>query len=142
VTEGQDLAFAADVVQLVNETRLANGLTSLSEHPALVAAAQEYAAFHAHVSPNRLDHNLNGTTLGSRIGAKDYTGWTLLAENLAWGSIDPSLSPADILQLWLDSPSHRENIMNPTLNETGVGCYVSGVEEPFRICVQDFGARP
>jgi uncharacterized protein YkwD len=85
VTEGQDLAFAEEIVQLVNETRLANGLPSLSEHPALAAAAQEYADFHAHVSPDRLDHNLNGTTLGSRIGAKDYTGWTLLAENLAWG---------------------------------------------------------
>jgi uncharacterized protein YkwD len=121
---------------------VANGLPSLSEHPALLAAAQEYADLHAHVSPDRLAHNLNGSTLGSRIGAKNYTGWTLLAENIAWGTVDPSLSPADILQLWLGSPSHRENIMNPTLNETGVGCYVSGAEEPFRICVQDFGARP
>ncbi|OGT24994.1 MAG: hypothetical protein A2Z17_03320 [Gammaproteobacteria bacterium RBG_16_66_13] len=142
VTEGLDLAFAAAIVELANQARLANGLTPLAEHPALVAAAQEYADVHAHVSPDRLDHNLNGSTLDSRAEAEGYAGWTFLAENLVWGSVEPSLSPAEAVQLWLDSPAHRNNMLSPTINETGVGCYVSAAEPPFRICVQDFGARP
>lgn len=142
VAEGLDLAFAEAIVDLINETRLANGLNPVAQHPALAAAAQKYAYLHAHVSPDRLDHNLSGSTLGSRIEAEGYTGWTFLAENLLWGSFEPPLSPAEAVQQWLASPAHRDNILNPTVNETGVGCYVSSTERPFRICVQDFGARP
>jgi uncharacterized protein YkwD len=142
VTEGLDLAFAAAIVELTNQARLANGLTPLTEHPALVAAAQKYADLHAHVSPDRLDHNLNGSTLDSRIEAEGYAGWTFLAENLVWGSADPPLSPAETVQEWLNSPAHRSNMLNPTVNEIGVGCYLSAGQQPFRICVQDFGARP
>jgi uncharacterized protein YkwD len=142
VTEGLDIPFAAAIVELTNQARLANGLTPLTEHPALVAAAQKYADLHAHVSPDRLDHNLNGSTLDSRIEAEGYAGWTFLAENLLWGSVDPPLSPAETVQQWLNSPAHRSNMLNPTVNEIGVGCYVSAAQQPFRICVQDFGARP
>jgi uncharacterized protein YkwD len=142
VAEGLDLAFAEAIVDLINEARLANGLNPVAQHPALVAAAQKYADLHAHVSPDRLDHNLSGSTLGSRIEAEGYTGWTFLAENLLWGSFEPPLSPVEAAQQWLASPAHRANILNPTVNETGVGCYVSAAERPFRICVQDFGARP
>lgn len=142
MTEGSDLAFAQAIVELTNQARVANGLAPLAEHPALVAAAQEYADLHAHLSPDRLDHRLNGSTIDSRAEAEGYTGWTFLAENLVWASVEPPLSPADAVQQWLASPAHRGNILNPAVNETGVGCYVSASERPFRICVQDFGARP
>jgi uncharacterized protein YkwD len=142
VTEGLDLAFAAAIVELTNQARLANGLTPLTEHPALVAAAQKYADLHAHVSSDRLDHNLNGSTLASRIEAEGYTGWAFLAENLVWVSADPPLSPAETVQQWLNSSAHRSNMLNSTVNEIGVGCYLSSAQQPFRICVQDFGARP
>ena len=139
--EGLDLAFAAAIVDLTNEARLADGLNPVTQHPALVAAAQKYADLHAHVSPDRLDHGLNGSTLNSRAEAEGYAGWTFLAENLLWLSFEPSLSPAEAVQQWLASSAHRDNILNPTVNEIGVGCYVSFAARPFRICVQDFGAR-
>jgi uncharacterized protein YkwD len=141
-TEGLDLAFAGAIVELTNQARLANGLTPLAEHPALVAAAQEYAELHAHVSPDRLDHGLNGSTLDSRAEAEGYAGWTFLAENLVWSGFDPPLSPEEAVQQWLASPAHRDNLLNPTIEEMGVGCYVSATARPFRICVQEFGARP
>ena len=142
IAESLDLAFAEAIVELTNEVRVANGLNPLTQHPALVAAAQKYADLHAHVSPDRLDHSLSGSTLGSRTEAEGYAGWTFLAENLVWVSFEPPLSPAEAVQQWLASPAHRDNILNPTVNETGVGCYVSAAQRPFRICVQDFGARP
>ena len=142
VREGPDLAFAEAIVELTNEARLANGLNPLAEHSALVAAAGEYADLHAYVSPDRLDHHLNGSTLDSRAEAEGYAGWTFLAENLVWSGFEPPLSPAEAVQQWLGSPAHRDNMLNPTVNETGVGCYVSAAQRPFRICVQDFGSRP
>ncbi len=141
-TEGLDLAFAGAIVELTNQARLASGLTPLAEHLALVAAAQEYADLHAHVSPDRLDHGLNGSTLDSRAEAEGYAGWTFLAENLVWSGFDPPLSPEEAVQQWLASPAHRDNLLNPTIEEMGVGCYVSAAARPFRICVQEFGARP
>lgn len=141
VTEGPDLAFAEAILALVNEERLANGLNPLAQHPALVAAAEEYADLHAHLSPDRLDHRLNGSTLSSRVEAEGYTAWTFLAENLVWSGFDPPLSPAEVVQQWLASPTHRNNLLNPSVGETGIGCYVSSAQQPFRICVQDFGAR-
>jgi uncharacterized protein YkwD len=140
-TGGLDLAFAEAILALINEERLANGLSPLAEHPALVAAAQEYADLHAHLSPDRLDHRLKGSTLDSRAEAKGYAGWTFLAENLVRSGFEPPLSPAEVVQQWLASPAHRDNMLNPAVEETGVGCYVSAAERPFRICVQDFGVR-
>jgi uncharacterized protein YkwD len=142
VTEGPDPPFAQMLLDLTNQARLANGLVPLAADPALAAAAQEYAELHALLSPDRLDHRLNGSNIDSRAEAEGYSGWTLMAENLVWCSADPSPSPADVVQQWLASAAHRDNILNPTLNETGVGCYVRASEQPFRICVQDFGARP
>jgi len=142
VTEGPDPPYAQMLLDLTNEARLANGLAPLATDPALAAAAQEYAELHAYLSPDRLDHHLNGSNIDSRAEAEGYSGWTLMAENLVWCSADSSPSPADVVQQWLASAAHRDNILNPTLNETGVGCYVRASEQPFRICVQDFGARP
>jgi uncharacterized protein YkwD len=142
VTEGLDLALAEDIVALTNQTRLANGLTALVEHPALVAAAEAYADLHAHVSPDRLDHTLNGSTVGTRADAAGYVGWMFLGENLIWSTFDGCRSAEDLVQEWLNSPAHRGNMLNPALNEIGVGCYVSAGEQPFCICAQEFGVRP
>jgi len=142
ITEGLDLALAEDIVQVTNEARMANGLTTLVEHPALIGAAQAYADLHAHVSPDRLDHTVDGSTLGSRADAAGYVGWTFLGENLLWSTFDGCRSAQDLVQEWLDSPAHRDNLLNPVLNEIGVGCYVSAAERPFCICAQEFGARP
>jgi len=142
VTEGPDPSYAQMLLDLTNEARLANGLTPLATDPALAAAAQKYAELHTYVSPDRLDHHLNGSNIDSRAEAEGYSGWTLLAENLVWCTADASPSPTDVVQQWLASEGHRGNILNPTLNETGVACYVRASEQPFRICVQDFGARP
>lgn len=142
MTEGPDPAFAQAILDLTNQARAANGLAPLAPNPALVAAAEGYADLHSHLSPDRLDHHLNGSTLDSRAEAQGYTGWTFLAENLVWSGFDPGLSPEEVVQDWLDSPGHHDNMLSPSVNETGVGCYVRAGEKPFRICVQDFGARP
>ena len=142
ITEGLDLALAEDIVALTNQTRLANGLTALVENPALVAAAEAYADLHAHVSPDRLDHTLNGSTVGTRADAAGYVGWMFLGENLVWSTFDGCRSAEDLVQGWLNSPAHRDNMLNPALNEIGVGCYVAAGEQPFCICAQEFGVRP
>ena len=78
----------------------------------------------------------DGSTLSSRAAAAGYTGWSYMAENLYLGFYgEPA---ANIIQAWVDSPSHRSAMLSNAATEIGVGCYVSG---DYRWCVQDFGAR-
>jgi len=78
----------------------------------------------------------DGSILSSRAAAAGYTGWSYMAENLYLGFYgEPA---ANIIQAWVDSPSHRSAMLSNAATEIGVGCYVSG---DYRWCVQDFGAR-
>jgi len=49
---------------------------------------------------------------------------------------------AQAVDLWLACLFYPENLLIPALTEIGVGCCVSAAQQPFRICAQEFGARP
>ena len=94
--------------------------------------------FFAHVSPN-------GATLTDRLEVSGYLavpgGWTV-GENIAWGE-SYLASPDRIVQAWMDSPPHRENILSSDFEEIGLGI-VTGV--PFSsnagaTYTTDFGRR-
>ncbi|MDP2948136.1 MAG: CAP domain-containing protein [Chloroflexota bacterium] len=141
IGEGLDLEFARRLVELTNEARAASGLSPLTEQPSPTSAAQKYAELHALLSPNALNHWLNGSSVQSRIEAEGYTSWTIWSENLMWGTVDPPYSAEQVMQMWLGSEAHRNNILNPAFQEIGVGCYIGMADGLVRICVQDFGAR-
>jgi uncharacterized protein YkwD len=46
-----------------------------------------------------------------------------IGEVLAWGS--NGWTPAEIVQAWMDSPAHREQIMSGIYSRAGAGCYFS-----------------
>jgi hypothetical protein len=58
----------------------------------------------------------------------------MLAENIAHGQ----LTPGDVMDAWMNSPGHQDNILSPDVWETGVGYYAGGGD---RYWVQDFGRR-
>jgi uncharacterized protein YkwD len=54
-------------------------------------------------------------------------GWTRVGENLA--ELSPRLRIADaVIDLWLHSPAHRHNLLNPqfTMSRTGIARDVRG----------------
>ncbi len=97
---GQD--FAA----LTNADRAANHLRALSGAGDLQALAQQRSDQMARSGV--LAHTQN---LGSKV-----SGWQRLGENVGRG---PSLS--DIEAAFMASPAHRENILDPTFTQLGVG---------------------
>jgi uncharacterized protein YkwD len=106
----------------MNALRQRNGLQPLRWNWYLWAAAQRMAnemtkkQFFAHVTPD-------GRTLADRVEPTGYTrsgATNLLAENLAWGRNELA-SPLAVAFGWLNSPEHRENLLDPTLKEVGVG---------------------
>ena len=125
-----------DVVSQINAIRVQNGLAPLISRTQLTASAQSYAMamatgkFFAHVSPT-------GSTLVTRNEAAGYTNWTFLEENLAAGQTTVTAA----VNAWMQSPTHRADILSPRVTDTGVGyVYVAG--SPYgHYWVQEFGTR-
>lgn len=105
---------------LLNGERAARGLSSLSSQPTLEAAATSYSqamvrqGFFGHVSPG-------GQTITGRLAS--YTelasSWRT-GENLAWGE-GARATPSSIVRGWMQSPSHRDNILSGAFREIGIG---------------------
>jgi uncharacterized protein YkwD len=137
---------SALVVQ-VNAFRTAHGLAPLRVSPFLAAAARAHSTQMAR--RGYFSHNsANGSPFSSRIStyypARGYRSWTV-GENLLWAS--PDVGAARALRLWLASPPHRANLMNPRWREIGLAAVhanrAPGVygNSPTTIVTADFGSR-
>ncbi len=109
------------LVCLINETRKQHHLRPLVNRPTLSSAASTWSerlvsgGFFAHV-----DAAANSTieTRDLRYTAGAYL-WAL-GENLAWATGYRS-SPRQIVTMWLASPGHRANLLDPQWRDIGVG---------------------
>jgi uncharacterized protein YkwD len=110
------------VVCLHNRIRAQNGLGTLAENSALAAAGNAHAG--DMVARGYFDHDTpEGGTFDQRILAagyvSEYDGWTV-GENLIW-STGTLATPAALMQSWMNSPHHRENILKASYRELGLG---------------------
>lgn len=111
-------AWAAQrLLELINRARWEHGrLLPLKSNAALTWAALAHSRDMA--QNDYFGHNaLDGSSPWDRIDAAGYGNWYTLAENIAAGH----KTPEEVLQGWLDSPRHRENLLNPEVNEAGIG---------------------
>jgi uncharacterized protein YkwD len=99
-------------------------------------AARHYAS---HVTPE-------GLGVADRMVPTGYiparASWSL-AENLGWGTSYFS-TPLAIVYAWMDSDHHRENVLDPQLEDIGVGMQIGSISEGGQsgaIFVADFGTR-
>ena len=98
---------------LTNEQRKANGLKELILDRKLTDAA-EYKA--RDMVNNGLSHQGSYGTLGSLLSMHNVT-YTIAGENIAMGH----QSPEDVVQAWMNSEGHRENILNANYRRIGIG---------------------
>lgn len=111
--------FRRNMLESLNRVRTANGAGTLRLNRALDDAAQAHAedmarhGFMAHVGSD-------GSGPAERLTQAGYRFWAY-GENVAQGqtSIDQVISD------WMNSPSHRDNMLDPGLDELGVG-YAEG----------------
>ena len=82
----------------------------------------------------------NGFASADRALAAGYVpyGWgkAYVGENIAAGLH----TPADAVRGWLNSPTHRANLLRPEYREIGVGCAKGGTYGTY--WTQDFGSAP
>jgi uncharacterized protein YkwD len=93
--------------------RASYGLPPLARDPVLEGAAREQANYMAR--SGRLAHNTGyGRDFHTRI-RKNGIPWPA-AENVARGDLDPGR----LFAMWMNSPGHRRNILNPQFNRYGL----------------------
>lgn len=104
----------------MNEHREGLGLNTLQWHDDVAAAALYHSEdmqrrdFFSHNSPN-------GNTPWNRL--QDHgVSYSAAGENIAWGQ----RTGEHVLQSWLDSDGHRENIENGIFTHHGVGFVEDG----------------
>jgi uncharacterized protein YkwD len=115
-------AVAEATLCLLNGERADHGLAPLAGNERLGAAASAYAQ--DLVAGSYFSHTgRDGSGVRERIERAGYLpadrGWRI-GENLAWGTGALAL-PGAIVQAWMNSPGHRENILNPSYREVGIG---------------------
>ena len=140
-------AIRAATLCLLNQQRAAYRLNPLTENARLTEASNAYSQemvqrqFFAHVDPD-------GTTLTERLYRYGYLmdsmpDW-LAGENIAWAQGSLS-TPANVVDAWMHSPDHRDNILEGRFREIGLGVALGSPvgDAPDRAATYttDFGAR-
>lgn len=81
----------------------------------------------------------DGSSAQQRIERTGYTNWSINGENVAAGYTVGG--PNDVVEAWLASPGHCENIMNPQFREIGISFVALRGAKYNGFFTQDFGSR-
>ena len=114
------LSYEAEVIRLVNDIRVQNGLKALSTNWELSRVARyksedmSSARYFSHTSP----------TYGTPFQMMKSFGlsYRTAGENIAYGQ----RTPAAVVDAWMNSSGHRANILNSSYTQIGVGYCASG----------------
>ncbi|MEV6303608.1 CAP domain-containing protein [Actinoplanes sp. NPDC051861] len=118
------------VLALVNRNRRDHGCGTIAVDRRLIDAANRHAADMAR--RGYFDHeDPRGDRAGSRVARAGYD-WKRYGENIARGQN----TPYEVVTDWMNSPEHRENILDCRLDEMGVGLAFDDDDTPY--WVQDF----
>ena len=113
----------AELLRLHNEARAEHGVGPLCVQRNLMVAAQGHAEdmirrdFYAHETPE-------GLTPGDRITRAGYPFATYGENNnrVSGGYGGPGRGELrEAFEGWMESPGHRENLLNPAFREVGIG---------------------
>jgi uncharacterized protein YkwD len=111
-------AMRAAVLCLVNQQRAARGLPGLHASRLLNRSAQGWSD-----SMVRGDFFSHGSNFAARISAVGFL-WSSAGENIATGFP----TPRRVVDAWMHSTGHCQNILNPTFRDVGTGVDPAGVK--------------
>ena len=143
----QNLAHVSDVIFcLMNAMRANAGLPALTQQDQLAQASVGHSQ--DMVANKYFAHDaLDGRDVVARLKAVAYipaSGQWVVGENLAWGSGTLG-TPKALVNAWMNSPPHRENLLATDYREVGLGVVYGtpNAQAPDGVTVTtDFGLRP
>ena len=104
-----------ELLTLINQARIDEGVDALTINPTLNQVAQDFAQqmddedFFSHLSPN-------GDSAADRVRDAGYK-YRFVGENIAKGQVTAQFA----FDTWKESAGHWDNIINPNYTETGLG---------------------
>ena len=110
---------AGQLLTLANQTRASLGLGTLKWDPALAAGALQHCLRMAREGP--IAHRYGGEPDVTERAGQAGAHFSLIEENIAVGA-----NAAKIHQGWMNSPDHRENLLNPAIDRVGVAVVARG----------------
>ncbi len=126
---------------LHNERRKAHNLRLFCVHPALQKVARSHSK--DMIQRDYFSHTTKGTSRDGcdRVKNAGYR-FRYCGENIAYGSGTKG-SPGNIMNAWMNSSSHRRNILNGKFREIGVGTYTGDFKGTGNTTMYtvDFGTR-
>lgn len=118
--------YDIDVIKLVNAERQKCGIEPLELDAAMCKAAGiravelDYTGKLSHSRPNRPQNdNMSGSAL-DECGVS----WEECGENIAGATYE--MTPEELVKSWMNSPAHKENILDPIYTKMGLGYSNSG----------------
>jgi uncharacterized protein YkwD len=143
----QSSQLEAAVLSQINTVRREHGLASLRVNSRLTAAAVQHSqdmgarGYFKHESAD-------GSAFWKRVerfyASTKYRFWSV-GENLLWSS--PDVDGAGAIDMWMNSPPHRANLLNGRWREVGISAvHVMQAPGAYRgldvtIVTADFGVR-
>jgi uncharacterized protein YkwD len=140
-------SMGAGIAAEINRARAERGLGRLRQVTPLRRAAQQHVyemavlGFFSHASRS-------WPSLGARLAAfypwRGYGTW-IVGETLLWGQLP--LPAGSVVQMWLNSPEHRRELLDPRFRDIGVDAVeLSGAGGVFSgrrvlLVAAEFGAR-
>lgn len=137
-TQGPQPSIEAAVLREMNAQRTVRKLPPLKRLTVLNRPARAQSAFMA--ASGAFQHeSADGSQFWVRLVKAGYPRSRTMAENIAMVSGCDATTAAQVVQLWLDSPGHRANLLNRQMRNTGVGVVATdGCEQVY--VTADYGS--
>jgi uncharacterized protein YkwD len=120
VSNSQGLrAKANELFAMGNQARVAQGLAPLTWDPALASAALKHCMRMADGGP--ISHQYSDELELSQRAGQAGAHFSLIEENIAMG-----YNSAQIHNAWMNSPGHRDNLLNREVDRVGVAVVARG----------------
>lgn len=118
VVEAPKVKWEYEILSLVNQERVRNGLEKLTWGDTCADAAEtrarELVQLYSHTRPD-------GSSWSTACAEPADNGTYVKGENLVVGN--SAVSPETAVAAWMNSEKHRENILNPNFTKLAVGFY-------------------
>jgi hypothetical protein len=118
------------LLQMANQFRAEHGVAPLAWNSALARAAREHAKLMV-AAAGDMEHQYPGEPDMTARAARQGAHFGAIAENLA----GQGQNPAQLQKIWMSTPTHRTNLLDPKMNVVGIGVIES---DGLLYAVEDF----
>ena len=117
----QYTGFENEMLKIVNNERSKHGKKALKLNSNLTSIARTRAneISQTYSSSHKRPNGSSWNTILTRLDGTSIENWETAAENIAYGQMDVE----EVMDAFISSPSHYENIISGDYDYVGFGCY-------------------